>query len=345
MSRIDIRRDGAAGRITLTRPDALNALDHDMALAIERALDDWRNDAAIRLVLLDGAGDKAFCAGGDIGDMYRRGMAGDVDYGRQFWRDEYRMNAKIADYPKPVLSVLHGYVMGGGVGIGCHGSHRIVCESARIAMPECAIGLIPDVGGSLLLSRAPGRLGAFLGLTGARMGPGDAIVAKFADIYVEAAVIPRLKSDLCKNGDVARIAEYASDPPESSLPRGWIDTCFAADDLTVIRAAVAASDPDDPAARDACAAARAALDAGSPLSMAATLEILRRHRIGDPTIRDALELEYRFTYRAMDQGDFLEGVRAAIIDKDRTPIWRRGPEDAKAMLAPLGKDALWEENG
>ncbi len=175
MTDIDIRQQGRAGRITLNRPKALNALTYDMIRAIEAALDAWRDDDAVKLILIDAIGDRAFCAGGDIADLYRTGTAGDFAYGQQFWRDEYRMNAKLAEYPKPVVSFLQGFTMGGGVGVGCHASHRIVGDTSQIAMPECGIGLVPDVGGSLILARAPGHLGEYLGLTASRMGPGDAI--------------------------------------------------------------------------------------------------------------------------------------------------------------------------
>jgi enoyl-CoA hydratase len=141
--------------------------------------------------VIDAAGDKAFCAGGDIAEMYATGTAGDFDYGRRFWADEYRMNAKLFNFPKPVVTFLQGFTMGGGVGVGCHGSHRIVGDSSQIAMPECGIGLVPDVGGSLILARAPGRLGEYLGTTAARMGPGDAIHAGFADYYIPEDAGPR----------------------------------------------------------------------------------------------------------------------------------------------------------
>ncbi|RMD91318.1 MAG: enoyl-CoA hydratase/isomerase family protein, partial [Alphaproteobacteria bacterium] len=161
-----IRKEGRAGRITLNRPEALNALTWPMVTAIEQALDAWADDDELALIVIDGAGERAFCAGGDIAELYRTGRAGDYDYGRRFWRDEYRMNAKLFHFPKPVVTFLHGFVMGGGVGVGCHGSHRIVCEGSVVAMPECGIGLVPDVGGSLILARAPGRLGEYLGTTG-----------------------------------------------------------------------------------------------------------------------------------------------------------------------------------
>lgn len=170
MSDILTRKIGQAGHITLTRPKALNALTHPMALAMEKALDDWAGDPEVKLVLLDAEGDRAFCAGGDIAEIYHAGRDGDYALGREFWREEYRLNAKIAEYRKPIISFLHGFVMGGGVGIGCLGSDRIVCETTQMAMPECGIGLIPDVGGTYRLAHAAGRMGEYLGLTGHRMG-------------------------------------------------------------------------------------------------------------------------------------------------------------------------------
>ena len=205
MSDIWIRAEGRAGRITLQRPKALNALTYDMVLEIERALDAWRADDAVKLVLIDAKGEKAFCAGGDIAEMYASGTAGNFDYGRQFWRDEYRLNAKLFEYPKPVVSLLQGFTMGGGVGVGCHGSHRIVGESSQIAMPECGIGLVPDVGGSLMLALCPGHLGEYLGITAFRMNAADAIFAGFADHYVPQTNWATLTETLCANGDIKAI--------------------------------------------------------------------------------------------------------------------------------------------
>ena len=214
---IHIRKEGRAGRITLTRPNALNALTYDMAMAIERALIDWRDDDEVALVVIDAEGDKAFCAGGDIQDLYDHGRAGDFGFGRRFWRDEYRLNALIAEYGKPYVALCQGFVMGGGVGIACHGSHRIVCETSRIAMPECGIGLIPDVGGTYLLSRAPGYSGEYLGLTGARMDAADAIHAGFADQFVAFVNWEDLKRLLCETGDVAVIERFAKPAGTSQL--------------------------------------------------------------------------------------------------------------------------------
>jgi len=341
MSEIDIRTLGHAGRITLTRPGALNALSYAMCLAIDAALKGWARDPAVALVVIDAEGDKAFCAGGDIAEMYQTGTAGDFDYGRRFWRDEYRMNARLAEFPKPVISLMQGFTMGGGVGVGCHGAHRVVCETSQIAMPECGIGLVPDVGGSALLARAPGRLGEYLGLTGARMGPADAILAGFADIYVPREAWAGLVAELERSGDADAVARRAEAPPEGMLaaaqPR--IDRLFAGVDLPAIRARLAAD--DTPLAQSALKA----LERNCPLSMGCALEMLRHLRESGAGMRAALAQEYRFTYRAMEHGDFIEGIRAAIIDKDRAPRWQHRldslpPEAVARMLAPLGAAEL-----
>jgi 3-hydroxyisobutyrate dehydrogenase len=341
MSDIQIRQDGHAGRITLTRPKALNALTYDMCLAIEDALWSWRKDPTIKLVLIDAEGEKAFCAGGDIAQMYATGKAGDFAYGQKFWRDEDRMTALIAEYPKPVVSFLQGFTMGGGVGVGCHGSHRVVGDSSRIAMPECGIGLVPDVGGSYLLARAPGRLGAYLGLTADRMGPGDALLAGFADIYLPEDSWETVKIALCASGELAALSDAAQTVPDAKLTalQSEIDALFGG---------VTLSDIVNALRRDGGDFATSALERMSrnaPLSMACTLEILHRLATGTPDIRKALELEYRFTSRAMQQGDFLEGIRAAIIDKDKSPKWQHDLDkvpavDMAAMLRPVTGEKL-----
>ncbi len=205
MTDISIRITGRAGRITLNRPKALNAMTYEMCLAIEDAFDRWRDDPAVDLIILDAAGDRAFCSGGDIAELYATGTKGDFAYGRTFWADEYRLNAKIHRYAKPVVSFLQGFTMGGGVGIGCHGSHRVVGESSQIAMPECGIGLIPDVGGTLILARAPGRVGVYLGTTATRMTGEDAIYAGFADKYLPEAAWPDTIAALESSGEVGAL--------------------------------------------------------------------------------------------------------------------------------------------
>ena len=222
MSDINIRVAGHAGRITLTRPKALNALTYDMCLAIDAALKDWAGNDNVRLVVIDAEGEKAFCAGGDIAEMYYTGTKGNYDYGRKFWRDEYRMNARISEYPKPVVGFLQGFTMGGGVGVGCHGSHRVVGESSQISMPEAGIGLVPDVGGSLLLALAPGRLGEYLGITAARMNAGDAVFAGFADHFIPEDQWPALIAALEETGDAAQL-EARVHTMASELADGAID--------------------------------------------------------------------------------------------------------------------------
>ncbi|MGD9293965.1 MAG: 3-hydroxyisobutyrate dehydrogenase [Roseobacter sp.] len=341
MTDLIMHKNGKAGRITLNRPAALNALTHDMCLDIEHTLDRWASDPDVSLVIIDAAGERAFCAGGDIARLYETGRAGDYAYGRKFWADEYRLNAKIFSYPKPLVSFLQGFTMGGGVGIGCHGTHRIVGDTSQIAMPECGIGLIPDVGGSLILALAPGRLGEYLGTTAHRMSPADAIYAGFADLFIEVQHWPDLMAALCEHGDTDVLAQAATDAGESGLcaAQSTIDFLFAGDSLNDILNLLKA------AKTDFAENTLKAMSRNAPLSMAATVDLLHRLRGPSASMSKALDLEYRFTSRAMEHGDFLEGIRAAIIDKDRNPKWQyadgKVPTAAVSrMLMPLGKDAL-----
>ncbi|MBD3678346.1 MAG: enoyl-CoA hydratase/isomerase family protein [Rhodobacteraceae bacterium] len=341
MGDIHIRRRGRSGRITLTRPKALNALSYEMCLEIEAALDAWADDPEVQLVVIDAVGEKAFCAGGDIAEMYATGKAGDFAYGRRFWADEYRLNAKIARYGKPYVAFCQGFTMGGGVGVACHGSHRVVGDSSKISMPECGIGLVPDVGGTHLLAQAPGRLGEYLGTTGARMGPGDAILAGFADHYIPEALWPEVIAALEETGAVEVITARAEPAPEAPLAahQAEIDTTFGAGGINEVLAALAS------AGTDFAAGAEKTLRRASPISVACTLELVARARTAGDVAR-ALEQEYRFTWRSAQQADFIEGIRAAIIDKDRSPNWQHAraedvtAEEIAAMLAPLGKDEL-----
>ncbi len=341
MTDIRIRTTGTTGRITLARPKALNAMTYQMCLAIEEALDRWRDKAAVTQVVIDAEGDRAFCAGGDIAELYDTGTRGDFAYGQTFWADEYRLNAKIFEYPKPVISFLQGFTMGGGVGIGCHGSHRIVGQSSQIAMPECGIGLVPDVGGTLMLALAPGRLGEYLGTTAARMSAADAILAGFADLYISEDHWPDLIDRLEQGAGPDILADAAQEAPAGTLAdlREEIDRHFGgetlADILTTLRHAESEFAGDT----------LKKMQRNSPLSMASTVEILHRLRGPSLTMAKALELEYRFTFRAMKHGDFLEGIRAAIIDKDRAPKWQFADQKVPAaavskMLMPLGKNTL-----
>lgn len=344
MSDINIRKQGHAGRITLTRPKALNALTYDMVLKIEAALDAWAVDDDIALVIIDATGEKAFCAGGDIVEMYKSAKAGDFEYGRNFWRDEYRLNAKIAHFPKPYVAFMQGYTMGGGVGISCHGTHRIVGESANISMPECRIGLVPDVGGSLLLAKAPGYLGEFLAMTGEFLHATDAIFANFATHYVPEVFWPSLIAALAQTGDVSLIDVKAQEvdlPKPEWIERGAaeINTIFAAQNYADLLKNI------DQAEAGADWEVVHNVAKSSPLSAACAVELLRRVR-ATPTIEFALKQEFRFTYRSASDGEFIEGIRAGVIDRSTPPKWRHSDledvdmSDVTAMLAPLGDQEL-----
>ncbi|PIB24088.1 hypothetical protein BFP76_02260 [Amylibacter kogurei] len=311
-----IRQNGHIGHITLNRPRALNALTQGMVDAMEPALVAWATDDTIKAVVIDATGDKAFCAGGDVTQLYHESLAGNIAFGHKFWRDEYRVNAMIAAFPKPYVALMDGIVMGGGVGVSAHGSHRIVTDRTMFAMPECAIGLIPDVGGTYLLANAPGSLGEYLGITGARMNGADCIYAGQADFYVPHEQLPALLDELVKTGDVGVIANFVQTPPNSTLAdqQSTIDAVFGLPDMAQINAAL---DGDD---TEWGAKTRKQISHGAPLSAVMSLELIRAARGGD--IKMALRNEYRFVSRCAEQSDFIEGVRAMLIDKDRNPNWR-----------------------
>ncbi len=345
VSDINICKVGHTGRITFTRPKALNAMSYEMCIAIEDALDLWATDDAVKMLVIDAEGEKAFCAGGDIAELYNTGTQGDFAYGRKFWADEYRMNAKLFEFPKPVASFMQGFTMGGGVGVGCHGSHRVVGESSQIAMPECGIGLIPDVGGSLILAQAPGRMGEYLALTTARLNAADAIFVGFADYYVPQERWPDLIAALEATADWTLIdaAAIAPEPGPLQAQLDDINRHFAGERLVDVLTSLKLEDSEF------TADALKKLSRTSPLAQGAALEIIHRVRTRSD-IRFALDQEYRFTYRAMEHGDFLEGIRAQIIDKDRNPQWKHDlnalPQGAVTqMLLPLGADKLTFHKG
>jgi enoyl-CoA hydratase len=311
---LHVRVEGRVGRITLTRPQALNAVNQLIVDMMTEALLAWETDKSIDLVLVDAEGEKAFSAGGDLAFVYRHGKAGDIDTPNRFWRDEYRLNALIARFSKPYVAVMDGIVMGGGVGISAHGSHRIVTDNSMVAMPECAVGLVTDVGGSWLLANAPGHIGEYLGLTGTRMKGEDAIYAGFADLYVHCRRLEDLKAALVEAADVAVIDHFAEAAPPSALAlhQRDIDRTFSAPTLPEIL---------DRLRADGSEWALKALDAigkGSPLSALMILSVIR----GATSMETALRNEYRFVSRVLEHGDFLEGIRAIVIDKDRKPAWR-----------------------
>jgi len=328
-----IRREGRAGRITMNRPAALNALTYPMVGAIWRALLEWQADEAVALVILDGAGERGLCAGGDVRSLYESRSEGS-QLARRFWAEEYRLNALISRYPKPFLALQDGIVMGGGIGLSGHASHRLVTERSQLAMPETTIGLIPDVGGTWLLSRAPGETGIYLGLIGARMGAADAIYAGFSDAMVPAASLSALVAELSHS---ARPVDAILDgmkaepsPGELARLRSRIDAAFRFDTVEAIQAALAAM-PGDWAKTTLLSFAPR-----SPLSLKATLAAIR-HARGLGSLEAALAVEYRLTVRLFEHGEFLEGVRALLVDKDRKPRWNpsRLEDVTPAMIARL----------
>lgn len=333
-----IRREGRAGRITLNRPKALNALTLGMVREIWPALIAWKDDPEIELVLLDGAGDRGMCAGGDVRWLYDSRTNGSKD-ARAFWSEEYRLNALISRYPKPYVSFMDGIVMGGGIGLSAHGRHRIVTERSQLAMPETSIGLIPDVGGTWLLSRAPSEAGVYLGLTGERMRGAGTIFGGFADTFVPSARLGDLATALtnASSADVeAVIKDHAEQPPPSELAQKSeaIQHAFRFDTIEEIRTELGRMDSDWAKTR------LAELAMKSPLSLKLTLAAIRHARaLG--SLEDALNVEYRLCTRLFEHGEFIEGVRALLVDKDRAPKWRPPTiEDSTGVavadwLAPL----------
>ena len=318
MKNLIIKVENNVGKITLNRPSALNALTYEMILQIEKTLDDWLTKN-IDLIIIDAVGEKAFCAGGDITDLYQSGLERKFSYGQQFWLDEYRLNEKLFNYPKPIVSFMQGFTMGGGVGLGCHVSHRVVCETSRIAMPECTIGLVPDVGGSYILARAKNFLGEYLATTGYRMDSDDAIMVGFADIYVPNEHWKEIKAELIKTRNTSVLSQFKQTPIAGQLSKNLtvIEHFFSKSNLLEIL---------DSLYEDNTSFAKKTIESierNSPSSVLCTFDIIRELKaIDDLTIRKCLEYEYRYTYRALEFGDFIEGVRAQVIDKDRSPKWK-----------------------
>lgn len=331
-----VRIEGRAGRITLNRPKALNALRYSQIAVIDAALTAWENDPAVALVILDGAGERAFCAGGDVRELYDAAAEGPT-FAERFWRDEYHLNARIHRYPKPVVAIMNGIVMGGGIGLSAHASHRIVTERSQLAMPETTIGLVPDVGGTLLLAQAPGQLGLYLGLLGARMGAADALYAGFADTHVASADLAALMAELVDpNGDPVgvTVAEYASAPPPAvhASRQAEIDRLFAGETLLDVAAALAAD-----RIADWAGAAASDLAQRSPLALMAAHRAILTARTFN-RLEQALDQEFRLVNRLYRNGEMLEGIRALIVDKDRSPRWTYSTIDA---VPPATIEALF----
>ncbi|MBN9084680.1 MAG: 3-hydroxyisobutyryl-CoA hydrolase [Rhizobiales bacterium 62-17] len=320
MNDIVVAQQGHIGRLTLNRPKALNALNRDMVREMSKALDAWRDDPAVVAVLVDGAGERGLCAGGDIRSIYDEAKAGRY-VADDFWREEYIVNAAISTYPKPYVAVMDGIVMGGGVGISAHGSHRIVTERTRLAMPEVAIGFSPDVGGSYLLARSPGELGTWAGLTAIPMSGADAIVCGMADYYCLSAALPGLIDALTQTKtatDVeATIRAAVVEPPESPLAvhRAAIDACFSKNTVEEILAAL------DKANDAFLTEAAVRMRRHSPTSLKVTLRALREARAAND-LKASLRMEFRVATACIRRHDMIEGIRAVVVDKDQKPQWR-----------------------
>jgi enoyl-CoA hydratase len=335
-----IRRMGRVGHIILNRPKALNALTHPMVRAITTALDTWAVDPVVQTVLLTGSGDRGLCAGGDIVAIYHETVNGGTGT-EQFWAAEYAVNARIKRYPKPYLAVMDGLVLGGGVGLSAHASVRVVTDRTRLGLPETGIGFIPDVGGTYLLSRAPGELGTHLALTGGTVGGADAIALGMADHFVPADRLSALIESLAGLDAIEAVRSVAISVPPSQLAesRFWIDHCYASDSILTIV---------DRLAHSPVVAARAAATAileKSPIAVTVTLAALRRARTLD-SLEAVLDQEYRVSLHALGSSDLREGIRAQVIDKDRTPAWSPATLDAVSLksvrdyFSPLGSRDL-----
>jgi enoyl-CoA hydratase len=320
--------ENGVGRLTLNRPKAINSLTHGMVTDVEKALRNWETDDSVHTVLLSGAGERGLCAGGDVIAIYHSAKRDGVE-ARSFWHDEYVLNAYIAEYPKPYVAIMDGIVMGGGVGVSAHGSVRVVTDTTKMGMPEVGIGFIPDVGGTYLLSRAPGRLGLHAALTGAPFSGADAIAMGFADHFVPHDQLTAFTGAIIADGVDAALATFAIEPPASPLlaQRSWIDECYAGDTVADVIAELRG--------RDAGPATDAAdqIAGRSPIALAVTLEAVRR-AADLPTLKDVLRQEFRTSCGALRSHDLVEGIRALLVDKDRNPQWQ------PPTLALCSKDAV-----
>jgi len=335
---------GGVGVITLNRPKALNALSHGMVVAVREQLAAWEEDPAVRAVVVRGAGERGLCAGGDVVSLHGMITTGRAAEAMGYFEDEYAMNHAISVYPKPYVAFMDGFVLGGGVGVSAHGSHRVVTERTRIGMPETGIGFTPDVGGSWLLARAPRNLGRHLGLTSAFATGADALELGFGDVLVDSGdletIVAALRAELGSAGDDADAAHAAVDAvlarharPASEAPlladAEWLEPAHAHDRVEDVLAALEATAADhaDEGVRTRAAEAAETVRAKSPTAVKVTLEALRRlgDRAGGTGRREgvaaALEQEHALASHLTRGHDMAEGIRAQLVDKDRNPQW------------------------
>ena len=335
-------RRGQLAVATLNRPKAVNALTAGMVAILLDQLTDWAEDDGVATVLVQGTGERGLCAGGDIVAIYQDMLRGG-DRTADFWQTEYRVNSLISRYPKPYVALMDGLVLGGGVGISAHGSVRVVTERTRMGMPETTIGFAPDVGGTLLLSRAPGEAGTHAALTGAHLSGADALFLGLADHFVPSGKLPALVAALENETAEAAVGRFGEEAPPSALAgqREWIDACYAGADAEDIvrrlRAWTGSAEAEAAQAADT-------IESKSPTSVKVTLESLRR--VAGLSLEEALAQEYRVGLRFLAGPDFREGIRAQVVDKDRTPRWKPPtlaevrPEQVERFFAPLGDREL-----
>jgi enoyl-CoA hydratase len=343
MSDVEVvcERQGSAGLITLNRPQALNALTLGMVREMRRALDAWESDPAVTRIVITGAGEKAFCAGGDIRKLYELGKAGRQAEALTFWREEYELNIRIKRYAKPYIALIDGIVMGGGVGVSLHGSRRVAGERYLFAMPEVGIGFFPDVGATYALPRLPDRTGTYIALTGDRIRQADARALGLATHAMRSESLQSLKDALVAGEPVdGTLDRMAADPGAAPLDasRATIARCFSAESVPAILQNL---DADGSDFAQKCAAT---MRTKSPTSMALALEQMRRG--GALSFEDAMKTEFRIVSRICEGHDFYEGVRATIIDKDGKPRWSPAapdeidPQAIAGHFAPLGAREL-----
>ncbi len=335
-----IDRRGTAGIVTLNRPAALNAVTLGMVRTLRDALERWRHDGAVSRVVVTAAGERAFSAGGDIRRIYDLGRAGRQDEALTFWREEYALNAAIKHYPKPYVALIDGIVMGGGVGLSVHGSHRVAGDRFLFAMPEVGIGFFPDVGGTWFLPRLPGELGTWCALTGERLKAADAVASGVATHRVASARFPDLAAALCSGVAVDAILAAFAEPAGEGLVtalRPAIDRLFAANSVEAMLAAL------DGASDDTWARAMAAtIRSKAPTSLKITLAQIRRGR--EWSFDQCMRAELRIASRAVYGEDFYEGIRAVIVDKDNAPRWRPATlavvtdTDVDGYFAPIANE-------
>ena len=332
---------GRAGVITLDRPESLNAVTDVMVREISHHLDAWENDVAVERIIIKATGERAFSAGGDIRHLYDCGIAGNYDFG--FFAAEYALNARIYAFPKPYIALINGIVMGGGVGVSFHGSHRIAGKNIAFAMPEVGIGFFPDVGGSYLLSRLPGKLGLYLGLTGERMKQADCVASGLATHACDD--LEALETALCESADLQSVLSshcHSCNAGPQMQNLGSIDDAFSGGDVLDVVSRLESMESGS--AGEWAGKTRASILSKSPTSLEVAFRQISRG--AGLTLSECMKMEFRILMRLLPGKEFYEGIRAVIIDKDGAPVWSPASlaqvdtEEIEKHFASLGDKEL-----